>query len=223
MHGAEYTGVTLQTLDHKSFDHGTILAQTPSPGIKLDLARRPTFTDLLNLITPVGAEMLANGIRDRIFVPPLPQVSLPAQPPSLINAPKIKSEDKEVDWLNWDTATIARRHRALGPLWNTIIRKDKTGVRIKLDGIEEVELPWNCNDEITKADVDAHMGSIRPMRSVSYSYAGGKTSPIAYVDDGEGIIIYPNREDMAIRVSHITVEGQEKKPASLAAETFRRK
>lgn len=223
MHGAEYTGVTLQTLDHRSFDCGTILAQTPPPGIKIELEKRPTFVDLLNLITPVGADMLTTGIRDRIFVPPFPKLAVSAPPTKLIHAPKINSEDKEPDWSEWDTAVIARRYRALGPLWNTIVREDGTRLRIKLDGIEEVEPPWISRPVTNKAKSSASLDTVaKPnMEAVPYSYAGGQTLPLLYVKHGNDVIIPAGRDGMAVKVSHITIEGQSRKPARLALENLR--
>lgn len=61
------TGVSLQTLHPTKFDHGVILAQTPFPGIKHDTT---TVSELEALLAPMGADMLVQGIKERIYIPP---------------------------------------------------------------------------------------------------------------------------------------------------------
>lgn len=220
MHGEESTGVTLQTLDHNSFDHGTILAQTPHPGLKLDLSKKLEFVDLLNLITPVGADMLASGIRNRIFVPPLQKLILPPHPRSLIYAPKIKAKDREIDWLNWDAVSIGRRYRALGPLWNSVFLGTKKKVRIKLEGIEEIEMP-KAFEQLTSSNSpssgkDRKGDELPRVKFMSYEALDGKEWPLLFLKHNDSIIIPV--KDMAVRISQITIEGMGKRAASLASD-----
>ena len=220
MQGAHYAGVTLQTLDYESFDQGTILAQTPIPGLKIDLQKKPRLSDLLGLVTPLGADMLADGIRNRIFVPPLGELALPAPPQDLTHAPKITSKDKEIDWLNWDAATVGRRYRALGPLWNMVIVVGAKRLRIKLDGVEEVERPgaFEQATESSRGPGDDRKDVMPMLKSMVCETPTGERLSLSYVTDGDGIIIAV--KDMAVSISHITIEGMERRAASLAVETL---
>ena len=108
----------MQTLHPKDFDRGTILAQTPYPGLSHEATN---VNQLEALITPKAAEMLVQGIRDRIFVPPLHDVGWHEDDPQLTelrHAPKITPEDRHIDWGKWTAEEILRRHQVIGPLWN---------------------------------------------------------------------------------------------------------
>ena len=115
--GCKTTGITLQTLHPRHFDRGTILAQTPYPGFDFEAAN---VGQLEALVTPKAAEMLVRGIRDRLFVPPLQDVGWHTdnQQLKLRHAPKITTEDRHIDWDNWTSEKILRRHQVIGPLWN---------------------------------------------------------------------------------------------------------
>ncbi len=119
--GRRRTGITLQTLHPQHFDHGTILAQTPYPGFEIPEPGNCTVRQLLGLVAPKGADMLVQGIRDRLYVPPLKEVGWfhgreDAQ--NLRRAPKVTSEDRHVDWNSWTAEDVLRRNRVIGPLWN---------------------------------------------------------------------------------------------------------
>ncbi|KAI9877868.1 MAG: Methionyl-tRNA formyltransferase [Pleopsidium flavum] len=119
--GRRRTGITLQTLHPQHFDHGTILAQTPYPGFEIPESDTCTVPQLVELVAPIGAAMLVQGIRDRLYVPPSKDVGLfhgreDAQ--SLKHAPKITSEDRHIDWNSWTAEDVLRRNRVIGPLWN---------------------------------------------------------------------------------------------------------
>jgi methionyl-tRNA formyltransferase len=233
MNGERFTGVTLQTLDSQSFDHGTILVQTPYPGLQIGGYRKIKYADLLDLITPIAADMLVKGIRDRVFVPPLPQLALPSLPDKLIHARKIRTEDREVDWRSWDAVAIERRYRALGPLWNTILLDDKTPVRIKFEDFELVEKPAISNEWYTqqqqkrttqcenreKDEEDSKKVDMSEVKFMVYLTKTGHKLPLLFIKDGEAIIILARR--MALRVSQITAAGMGKRAASMAAEGLR--
>ena len=67
-----------------------------------------------------AAEMLTQGIVDRLFVPPLHDVGWfkHHQNAELRHAPKITTNDRHIDWANWTANKILRRHTVIGPLWN---------------------------------------------------------------------------------------------------------
>lgn len=121
--GCTRTGVSLQTLHDKHFDHGTILAQTPLPGFQIPNHDRITVPELLSLVAPKGADMLVQGIIQGLYVPPLEGVQ--QQPGNasiqlIRSAPKIVPEDRHINWGSWTSETILRRQRILGSLWNTL-------------------------------------------------------------------------------------------------------
>jgi hypothetical protein len=72
------------------------------------------------VVAPKGAEILMEGIRNRIFVPPLKDAGWRAVEAGneLIHAAKIKPEDRHIDWANWTWSDISKRNRILGPLWS---------------------------------------------------------------------------------------------------------
>ena len=120
MAGDWKTGVTLQTLDTKKFDRGLVLDQTGP----FDIPYPCDMAELLSLASERGAQMLADGIRSRVFVPPL--MELPVQ--KLRHAPrhagKIQTEDRHPDWSTWSADKILRYKAAVGPLWNTALVGD---------------------------------------------------------------------------------------------------
>ncbi|KAK0626291.1 formyl transferase [Immersiella caudata] len=130
------TGTTLQTLSEESFDTGTVLQQWP-----VGIEASDTFETLLARLTKKSASILVDGIRRRLYVPPLIPagwIPTPEERTHLAHAPKITTEDRRIRWdrpLSVDF--IARQHRALGPLWTTMPSPKKTGemVRISLDEI----------------------------------------------------------------------------------------
>ncbi|KAK2801858.1 Methionyl-tRNA formyltransferase [Onygenales sp. PD_10] len=127
--GRTTTGVTLQTLDPKSFDHGVILDQTPSPGFDIPNPETCSVPQLLDLVSNKSAQMLVQGIRNRVFVPPLKDVGWISKdsPFARQYAGKITPEERHVDWKNWPSDEIIRRQRLIGPVWgNAIISSSKS-------------------------------------------------------------------------------------------------
>ncbi|KAI9867161.1 MAG: Methionyl-tRNA formyltransferase [Trichoglossum hirsutum] len=128
--GRSKTGITLQTLHPTSFDHGIILAQTPYPGFDIPEPETCTVQELRSLVAPKGAEMLVQGLRDRVFIPPLMEVGwwsnaqLRGRIPEIKHAPKITPRDRHIDWFSFTANEILRRQRVLGPLWNMATSPD---------------------------------------------------------------------------------------------------
>jgi len=117
------TGVSLQTLHPTKFDHGMVLAQTAYPGIE---HKSTTVPELAALLAPLGADMLVQGIKDRVYIPPCPEIARPLSTeesgsPRL--APKVTSDDRHVQWQAWSAEEIMRRHRVIGPLWSLVTCK----------------------------------------------------------------------------------------------------
>ncbi|KAI0453445.1 Formyltransferase [Xylaria acuta] len=105
--GRSLTGVSLQTLDHTTFDHGVVLSQTSSDPRHESALRIPpsckTVPDLRALVTPVAATMLLDGLRAGLHVPPLedrgwkPDADEEEEvAAALVHAPKITKTDRRL-------------------------------------------------------------------------------------------------------------------------------
>ncbi|KAI1657266.1 Formyltransferase [Daldinia decipiens] len=127
--GRTHTGISLQTLDHQAFDHGLILARTPP----LPIPPGADYASLLAYATPLAAQLLVQGLREGLHVPPLEEaaehshgpeesgsqdrevVESRGHPENLLHAPKITKQDRQ---LRVSTLPhLWRRYRALGPPW----------------------------------------------------------------------------------------------------------
>ncbi|KAK8069510.1 Formyltransferase [Apiospora phragmitis] len=102
------TGVSLQTLDPHEFDKGLVLAQSRGDDELIRIPPRCTVPQLLELVTPVGARMLVQGLRDGVHVPPLEEQQQSSgvakkdqdqgqgQGTTIFHAPKIGPEDRDL-------------------------------------------------------------------------------------------------------------------------------
>jgi methionyl-tRNA formyltransferase len=150
--GETTTGVTVQTLHLKHFDHGVILAQTPPPGLDIPNAGSCTVPELVDFVAPKGAQMLVETIEKGLFVPPIENVGT-EQVGELKHAPKIVPEDRHIDWANWTLADINRRNRVIGPLWSKALCASNPAdgplsfqyKRVIFTDTEEVDPPKGCD------------------------------------------------------------------------------
>lgn len=114
-----FTGVSLQTLDHKTFDHGLILSQTGPEAIPVP--NNCTYQMLHDILAPKGAELLCDGLREGLYVPPLEDVSRKDRqsrqhvPDTIQHAPKITKDQQQITRAN--AHIMARVHNAIGPVW----------------------------------------------------------------------------------------------------------
>lgn len=225
--GEETTGFTVQTLDHNSFDHGVILAQTPPPGLPIPLADKCTYDDLLQFAKPRAAEMLVQTLRDRAFVPPLVEPSYKYE--NLKHAPKITPADRHVRWYEWDTATIYRRHRALHRLWSQVWVDGKKEKRMIFEDLEPVPIPGNyfplsitgIPDELKLPHRNRETDEQPPLGYAVFTAANGEKRPLFYAPDGDAIIVFSDSRQ-ALRIKYITIEGQKPKPARRVMQNISR-
>lgn len=157
--GRSFTGVTLQTLDAARFDHGLVLARSRPVPISDD----SEFEDLLTQIKPIAADLLVQGLRDGVHVPPLEEAGWEAvSRPGLIEAgaaagtgvveepiipaPKITTQDRQI--LPSRVPSMQRRNRALGPLW--FWSRDRRGARKRVI----VERVWGANPDPALLDTN---------------------------------------------------------------------
>ncbi|KAK8045096.1 formyl transferase [Apiospora rasikravindrae] len=153
----DVTGVSLQTLDPHEFDKGLVLAQSRDDDL-IKIPPRCTVPQLLELVTPVGARILVQGLRDGVHVPPLEEQSGVAksqdQGATVFHAPKIEPKDRDLHenftFFNKEQAdnrptngpflparlrqagpvdSIVLAQRVMGPLW--FLAMEKRGGAIK--------------------------------------------------------------------------------------------
>lgn len=112
------SGVSLQTLSQVAFDRGTVLKRE-----EVAVPAEGTVESLLQVLGPMGAEILCKSIEEGIFVPPVQSVvakdSQSGQ--GLVHAAKITPEDRKVDWSRWSSEELIKRDRVLGRLWDDVV------------------------------------------------------------------------------------------------------
>lgn len=225
MRGAKYAGVTLQTLDEKSFDHGVVLSQTPKGSLPVPFGGKCTYDQLLNYVKPVASAMLVQGLRDRVFVPPHVDVGwLSKIPAKLIHAKKITAADKWVNWREHSAISIERRYRALGRLWSLVHLDPETKQRIIFEDMEVVPLPEPISNFL-KRYKEVKGGPMKPTdeekEAVHFVVMAdnGFMKPRFYVLDGDAVIISGQMD--ALRVRKITVEGKGRQDAATVMKGFK--
>ncbi|KAL2073717.1 hypothetical protein VTL71DRAFT_11043 [Oculimacula yallundae] len=218
-------GVTLQTLDTATFDHGKILDQKVvpyQPGLT-------TYQRLLNLVTPKAALMLRNNLRKRIFVPPLIEQRTAqsktldlTDPKKLNHASKIIPADKRIFWqIKTADEDIPKRFRALGRLWTSALITPTTSKRLILEDVNRVARPealfdfHSRNQERGEDRISAEIG-----KTVHFFVEDQELrEPILYVEDGGAVIFRTTNK--ALRVERITIEGQGVMDASKAMKSLK--
>ncbi|KAL9108637.1 MAG: hypothetical protein Q9227_006583 [Pyrenula ochraceoflavens] len=157
----EFTGVTLQTLHSEKIDHGIVLKQTPSPGFEVPpppsfnplevVQPDPQYATLFQRIQEESSKMLVDGIRNRVYLPPLSEVGwskAPSEEENLRRAPKIQDEDAHIDWATWTADDIHLRQRILGNVWSRATpvgseRTDNSSIRLKFTRPMPIaDQPW---------------------------------------------------------------------------------
>ncbi|KAL9126947.1 MAG: hypothetical protein Q9217_004087 [Psora testacea] len=186
------TGVTVQTLHHKHFDEGVILAQTPPPGVE---HRCTTVPELLNLTANEGANMLVQCLKDGAFNP---TANLRGHLPSYVDkravkaAPKITPADRHIDWASWSTEEILRRHRVIGPLWNTVTTNyNKDAATTKM-----TRLIWSSGFATSSFARDCGLGPGQPF--------------IKGLGTKEQVVLIRTCDDQYLKIDQTKTEGGEK-------------
>ncbi|KAH7003410.1 formyl transferase [Fusarium venenatum] len=205
LRGDSHVGVSLQTLDDKSFDHGTVLSQTPRPGIPVP--SDCTVQELTDLLAPVGAQMLVQGLRDGVYVPPHQNRGWKGEEldqGQLIHAPKISKADGHIRWSSWTADNIVRAIRVLGSVWTEAVSKKGEKKRLIFQDAETVS-PDNVKIDGTTVRFIGHgPGSFSALVS----------------DQGDGSYVIRTSDDKMIRVKKIKVEGKPERPADVALKPY---
>lgn len=208
-------GISLQTLDHKAFDHGTILAQTPAPGIPI--ARDASFQQLLSTAAVEGAEMLIQGLREGVHVPPYRDVGWKAadlKGEQLLHAPKVTKADGQINWSVWTAEQFTRRIRVLGSVWTYVVN-DK-GVRKRVIFLDV--------QHVGDGDVDVSRQSERGKLWCEYEGASKEVERhemnVLGCEDASCLVkIY---DGSWVRVQRVKVDGKQEQMAAAALKSFSR-
>lgn len=114
LQGRRTSGITVQTLHPKHFDHGLILAQAP-----FDVPNEGdcSHEELVNYVKPQAADLLIETLRKALYRSRTSTVA-EAGLRSPSHAPKLTRDNARVDWKNWPAEQILRTQRANEPLWN---------------------------------------------------------------------------------------------------------
>ncbi|KAF6807498.1 formyl transferase [Colletotrichum sojae] len=239
-----HTGITLQTLHHKSFDHGTVLSQTPLPGIPVP--EGCTTQGLHDIVTPLAVEILVDGLRRGLHVPPLKDVGWQPQTEKekerLCHAPKVTKYDQQVDWRKWSADEAVLRQRVLGPVWCEARQPGDDGkvLRIIFENAQVVEMPERVAGWVERQR-QRRDGSLvaedgpeedRLVKSVAWVWkpegpAGRdpeswRTVRLPYFEEESGGIVIPVPRGGCLRIPTIKVEGSRAKPAAKAIAAFGR-
>ncbi|KAL2874319.1 Methionyl-tRNA formyltransferase [Colletotrichum sp. CLE4] len=244
LQGRTHTGITLQTLDHRNFDHGDILAQTPLPGFPIP--EKCSTQELLDIVTPQAAEMLVDGLRQGLHVPPYVSVSRTAalqdfrnifkEPP---HAPKITNQDRKISWSKWTADEIATRQRVLGGAWSSAVyRTREKEQRIKLGRVDAVcleDMPEHikqytrrlrmykkargiADSRIPKDDKNVKLINwVVGIKDGSWEVL---RTPFFEHEDRKSILIPIIEGDKLLKVETMIVEGSAERPAASAIKSF---
>ncbi|KAF2662294.1 Formyltransferase [Lophiostoma macrostomum CBS 122681] len=110
------TGVTVQTLHAKHFDHGAILAQTPLPGLEVQPEATPS--DLIDQLGKLGGQMLVDVLKTHAYLPPIADAGWYGHSGGPVDhAEKITPAHTYIDFASATLDYIMTRHRVLGHLW----------------------------------------------------------------------------------------------------------
>ncbi|ODA82613.1 hypothetical protein RJ55_01121 [Drechmeria coniospora] len=178
LRGDSHVGISLQTLDDKAFDHGTVLAQTPAPGLPIHPGA--SLHEVIDDAAAAGAEMLVQGLRNGLHIPPHQSVagrSIPGLP--LTHAPKVTKADSEVDWDAWaSVGDFARRIRVFSSVWTrTVLADGHAEKRLLFLDAEEVTEATAAGEEYSIAF--AHGDGRRTQRTVRVGTDGSCTLHLA--------------------------------------------
>lgn len=175
---------------------------------------------LLDLVTPIAADMLVQGIRDRLFVPPLQDVGVYKleEGQTLVHAGKITSSHHQVEWAERSGEEVYRQYRALGRLWNYMyLGEGGDRIRVLYKEMSLVPTPAALATSIKNQSAEEGVGV--------FWYVGEqdntKRSVFYMEEEGGGVVVGARGGEMSVRLGNITVQGKAEKPAAGVLRRFR--
>lgn len=205
LHGNKYTGVSLQTLDDKAFDHGTVLAQTPLPGI--EIPKGVTLAGLTEQLAAVGANMLVQGLRDGVHIPPYQDAAWDTtKDTELRHAPKVSKEDAKISWHLWTADEWHRRRQVFGSIWTTgITTKDSAKKRVIFTDFEV----------ISSAAIVTHS-----LRAISVQLGDDNPNIEMLLNEQGGNCYLRLTEGSTVRIGKVLVDGKKEQVAAIGLKPF---
>ncbi len=193
IHGDKETGITLQDLNPKLFDHGRILAR-----VRLRISRPDTITnsELTSELAEPAAKLLLEGLKRGLYqherAQELPEVELGQEPREAV---RFKKDDMQLcEGMSARKAVAIKR--ALGQLWFIRSVDGGEGKRCLLDGLSVVE-GFEPEDAETKKLVMEQLND-----------GGGTkawTVPVAKDKDEQSVVLLLGNK--ALRIETVMVSG----------------
>ncbi|KAI0551668.1 formyl transferase [Xylaria curta] len=227
--GRKKTGVSLQTLDHKTFDHGLVLSQTSSLRVPM------TVPDLQALVTPIAANMLIDGLRAGLHVPPLEDKGWKPnekEAAALVHAPKITKMDRRLtssllETCETETSALSRRQNAIGPLWFESRDRQGRKKRVIIEGLEDLPALRDSRPsmltETLPSSTSPHKQYLIPFEEEEEETQDSDTSTQYLVFWDDHVRGKEHDDSLCLgdyRVLSLKVEGDRAKPARLALQSF---
>lgn len=212
MRGDKYTGVSLQTLDPKVFDHGTVLTQTPSPGLPIPVSA--TLQNLNETLAKVGAEMLVQGLRDGLHVPPYTDAGWMAEQlngEELVHAPKVGKGESHIRWSEWTPSHFERFVNIFNTVW-TQARNNKGKFKrvlfLDAEGVPEHDVTGRDEELVFRVEAGNERKDIqRPVR----------------IDDERDAFYVQATHEGWVRVKSVKVDGKTTQTARIGMREFLKK
>ncbi|PNP43814.1 hypothetical protein TGAMA5MH_04096 [Trichoderma gamsii] len=212
MRNEQYTGVSLQTLDPKAFDHGVVLAQTPSPGISIPAGT--TLQQLTESLAKVGAEMLVQGLRDGVHVPPYTNAGWMADQlkgDELVHAPKVSKGESQINWPEWSSTDVVRFLNIFSTVW-THARNDKGKFKrvlfLNAESVSELDVTGRSEDIVFRFERGNEGHDVQ--RNVR-------------VDDEHDAFYVQMADESWVRVRNVKVDGKTTQTAKVGMREFMKK
>lgn len=231
LRGDEHMGVSLQTLDHRQFDHGVILSQTPKPGLRM--IKHPTLSRPQRKLALECADILVQGLRDGKHVPPHEDAGwkaaeLVGQP--LRHAPKITKADMEVDWRDWTPEDWSRRLQLQQAVWTM----GQVQPSAKSGGKNTAEPQRIIFHDATQVPAEEVTGHAATMELVSTKMGeaeaegegegeGDKPTRLrktVHVDSRKGNLYVLLYGDTWLRLRRATLQGKKENAAAASVKSF---
>lgn len=211
-------GASLQTLHEEKFDHGIVLSQTPAPGLKV--IQHSELARVNRKLAIECADLLIQGLRDGVHVPPLVDVGWKAKElegKPLEHAPKITKADMEIDWANWTPTDWARRLKIKHGVWSTArARKGKGNLKV---------LPrrviFHDVKEVPLEEVWGRQSHMEWIRKDDPNLATFRTEVVVNFKNGDLFILLPR--GVWVKVHQATAESEATRLAGWAVLRFLRK
>lgn len=223
LRGDTHVGATLQTMDENKFDHGVILSQTPAPGLRA--FPHPTMSRTQRKLAMEGAEILVQGLRDGLHVPPYEDAGwkaadMRAKGEKLVHAPKILPADLEVDWTSWTEEDWVRHLRIKQAVWTRGVVEASAGTpKHSKEGLTR-RIIFHDARPVSGDEVKGTKSTMEVLMTKN-----GDNDPVFFkrsvsVDTKLGHLYIMLSEDRWVKCARATLEGKPEKSAANAVRPF---